>query len=412
MHDRLLPKGRNVVMELSVWILSILLTAVLIWFVISRRQSLQTDLGQRDSICYWATGHLLAEHANPYDEGNALSLERSAGYVEAKPLVLRMPPWSLFLLLPLGVLSAFSAWLVWVGISVAALFVSMRLCRRIYCRDLRRDLVSIVGYTFAPVLACLVAGQFGLILLLGIALFLWLEPKHPFVAGLCLIFPFAKPHLLVIFWLVLVLYVIQKRRYAVAAGFFLSFLVAVGIALSFDLSIFQHYRSMIRAESIGTLFVPALSGVLRLVFFRHHFWVQFVPLALSAVWAIPYFLRHRGEWSWQQHAPALFIISMVVTPYSWFTDEVLLLPAILQALAWIHRSLKTMSLVSWFLIAFLAMLNGFLLLIINAKIPFSGGLYFWSSLVWCGWYFYGARRDRITECKCDAKGSESLEVVL
>ena len=32
-----------------------------------------------------------------------------------------------------------------------------------------------------------------------------------------------------------------------------------------------------------------------------------------------------------------------------------------------------------------------LLLILNAKVPFATGIYFWSSLVWFGWYFFGRR---------------------
>ncbi len=42
-------------------------------------------------------------------------------------------------------------------------------------------------------------------------------------------------------------------------------------------------------------------------------------------------------------------------------------------------------------IAVFAGLNALLLLILSFKIPFATGIYFWSSLVWFAFYFYGRR---------------------
>jgi len=47
--------------------------------------------------------------------------------------------------------------------------------------------------------------------------------------------------------------------------------------------------------------------------------------------------------------------------------------------------------VSKVLLSFVALLNVLLLLILRFKIPFSTGIYFWSSLVWFGFYFYAQR---------------------
>jgi hypothetical protein len=39
-------------------------------------------------------------------------------------------------------------------------------------------------------------------------------------------------------------------------------------------------------------------------------------------------------------------------------------------------------------------LNLLLLGLLIAKVPFATGVYFWSSLVWFGWYVYGRRQLR------------------
>src|SRR5205807_9809896 len=41
---------------------------------------------------------------------------------------------------------------------------------------------------------------------------------------------------------------------------------------------------------------------------------------------------------WRQHGPAVLVVSLLTTPYSWITDEVVLLPAILQGVLWLNRS--------------------------------------------------------------------------
>jgi hypothetical protein len=192
------------------------------------------------------------------------------------------------------------------------------------------------GYLFAPVAACLVSGQIGLLLLLGIILFLLIEPEHPFLAGAVLLIPLVKPHIFVLFWPVLAAWILGRKKWPIVAGFLSAFVVAIGLALIFDASIFQHYREMMRQEAIQNEFKPALSGVIRALFFRNHFWVQFVPMGIGFLWSARFLWKNRQQWNWQQHAPALLVVSALTTPYSWMSDEVVLLPAILQGVLWLH----------------------------------------------------------------------------
>jgi hypothetical protein len=335
---------------------------------------------------------LLAHH-NPYDTRAVLALETESGYVKDKPLVLRTPPWSLFTVLPLGLLGPLGAWVLWTAISLSSLLIAMRICWTLYrVEDVPRNLFSLVGYTFAPVPACLVAGQMGLVLLLGLMIFLWWERDHPFSAGAALILPFAKPHLLSLFWLGVLFWIIVRKKRAVAFGFAAALVFATGLSLAFDPSIFRHYREMVSEAAIGYEFIPAVSGVLRLLFFRRFFWIQFIPMFAGLLWAVSFLWRHRENWDWRQHAPILLVVSVLTTPYAWLTDEVVLLPAILQAVTFVYQTRTKMNIATRMALFAFAFLNGLLLLILRFKVPFSTGIYFWSSLVWFSWYLYARQR--------------------
>jgi hypothetical protein len=153
---------------------------------------------------------------------------------------------------------------------------------------------------------------------------------------------------------------------------------------------------MLHQASIGNEFIPALSGVLRLLFFRRWFWVQFIPMMLGLVWGLWFYFKNRSHWDWRRQGLPLMVVSVLTTPYSWLPDEVVLLPAVLWAAVCILGLEKQQEMTLWtrLAIAIFAALDGLLLLILAAKIPFSGGIYFWSSLVWFAWYMYGQKHCR------------------
>lgn len=375
----------------------IALAGFLIYAFISYKAYLYANVSRRDSIAYWAAGRLLLHGQNPYDAGSVFELEKQLGYTESKPLVLRTPPWSLFMVLPLGFMDAFWSWVLWMALSCGALLLAMRLCWKLYGRStLQRDVFFIIGYTFAPIPACLVAGQMGVMLLLGVILFLWLESEHPLLAGAALIFPFAKPHLLLLVWVFGLVWVAARKRRSIAAGFGLAFAVVTTISWALRPSIFHDYQRMLQQASIGKEFIPALSGVLRLLFFHRYFWVQFIPMAVGLVWCAWFCWRNWAHWEWRDHGLALMVVSVLTTPYSWVTDEVVLLPAILQAAVCVLSlgDKPKMTLRTRVAVGIFAALDGLLLLTLAEKIPFASGMYFWSSLLWFAWYVYGQKHCR------------------
>ena len=365
-----------------------LLTAILAYAVFLHSSTIRQNVAMRDSIAYWSAGWLLVHSQNPYDHETVLSLERDHGYKDQRPLVLRTPPWSLLMVAGLGLVTPFCAWVIWITLSLACFFFGLSLCVRMYGgNSVPRNLFALVGYTFAPVPACLVSGQMGLVLMLGIVLFLWLERERPFLSGAVLIIPLAKPHLLSLFWLIFVIWVARERKGTVALGFVSALVFATGTALTFDPNVFQHYREMLNTAAVGREFIPALSGVLRLLFFRNRFWLQFAPMLAGLLWSLWFYFQNAANWDWRQHGPALLIVSVLVTPYEWLSDETVLLPAVLQAAAFVYSLRGVLKLSAKVGIVIFALLNVLLLLILKAKVPFSTGIYFWSSLVWFFWYF-------------------------
>jgi len=374
----------------SVKIISgLILVAAMAWLFISHREMIRSGVTGRDSIAYWAAGCLLRSHQNPYSASAVLALQRAHGYSLEKPLVLRTPPWSLWMVLFLGTLGPFGAWIAWVAILLASLLISMRVTWRLYGGRSRPNITFLVaGYLFAPIPACLVAGQLGIALLLGIILFLLFYERRPFLAGVALLLPFAKPHLFSSLWVVLAVWIISHRKWRILSGFAVAFVLASMIALLFDSAIFSQYQEMVRTAAIQYEFIPALSGVLRLIFFRRFFWVQFLPMAAGLVWSAVYYWRNRYTWSWSHHGPALLVVSVLTAPYAWMTDEAVLLPAILQGAIWVYPAKAKLKLTSQLIILFFACLNGLLLLLLRAKVPFATGIYFWSGLLWTSWYWY------------------------
>jgi uncharacterized membrane protein len=82
--------------------------------------------------------------------------------------------------------------------------------------------LHLLGYLFAPVLACLMAGQTAAFLLVGVTAFLYLRRGRPIAAGAALAVCAIKPHLFGPFLVCILLWTIARREWRVPAGFALT----------------------------------------------------------------------------------------------------------------------------------------------------------------------------------------------
>jgi hypothetical protein len=352
------------------------------------------NVANRDFIAYWSAGKLMAASQNPYDRAAVLALELPEGIAGHRVSGVRNPPWALWLMLPLGFLSASYAWLLWMAICVAALLLSIRGCWHLYGGGDpgAKSLCLLWGIAFAPVLACLMAGQASLLALAALVLFLRWEKTFPFWAGAALIVPLAKPQLFAPFFLVFAIWAILSKRWSVIAGLVTAFCAAATLALAFDPNIFHHYEIAIAGDHISGDFIPSLSGVMRALLFPRLMWVQFVPVTVGLIWAMWYYPRVE-RWDWQTNGLAVLLACILVAPYAFLNDEVVLLPVLLYAGLRINER-RNWDMKARLLLWVLTTLSGLLLLMVIWALPLGSGLYFWSGLVWAGWYWFGQKSPR------------------
>ncbi len=357
--------------------------ALLLGWTGSHSQLARLNAANRDSIQFWATGRCLIDHRNAFDLQEVLKLQQSQGYQEKRAYLSRIPPWTISAMLPFGLMSPYWVWFVIVLFSAVTLIVSTRLCWDLFgSSQTRASDCYLASYLFAPVLACFKTGQIGIFILLGLLLFLhWLE-KRPFLAGAALWLPFVKPHLFTVFGLVCLLWIIAERRWRILGGFAATLTLSLGAAVAFDHQLFTHYLANVRGQAIPDEFIPSLAGVLRLLFARDIFCVQFVPLFAGTVWALWFWRKHRKEWVWTEHGITALLVSFLVAPYYFLPDEVVLLPVVFQAAVWLFRKSSAND-VSGYVLSGVSCI---LLIMVVVNVPLPSGAYVWSGLVWTAWH--------------------------
>jgi hypothetical protein len=335
------------------------------------------NAGNRDFIEYWAAGQLLVHHANPYDPASVLRVEKSAGWHGSGPLVMLSPPIVLFLTVPLGFVPAGMGAVFWSLLIVASLMFAIRLIWSLNGRPPSR--MHLLGYCFAPTLATLFAGQTSALVLLGLVLFLYLHKTGPFLAGMSLTLCMMRPHLFLPFGLVLIGFIFARKAYSLALGALLGFACLLAFT-AFYPSSWPEYFAIMRAWGVETKFLPNFSSLLRIAIDRNAAWIQVVPLIVACLWAVWYFGHHRKEWDWSTHGSLLMLVSVLVAPYSWFYDEIVLLPALFQA---IYLSAdRPRSLVGFAVLTSMAVAQ------LLAGVTMPSGFYAWTATAWLAWYVY------------------------
>ena len=79
-----------------------------------------------DFIEYWSAAKLTLDGQNPYDANLLLPLQQANGRTTDEAVMMWNPPWSLAVVLPLGLIPAREAQLLWLLVNFAAI---------VYCGD-------------------------------------------------------------------------------------------------------------------------------------------------------------------------------------------------------------------------------------------------------------------------------------
>ncbi len=337
-----------------------------------------------DFITYWAAEKVLVQHGNPYDPAQIFREERSAGMSRSTPEITPYPPILFFVVLPLGMLSATNGLILWSILNFVCLSVSLWLIWRLFGR--RDHLLILLGYLFAPALMCIKAAQVGIFLLLALVLFLSLYQKRPYLAGLALTPLAIKPHLFLPLFLAFLAWQITRSHYRILAGFLTGVLCNIAVTYAYAPAIWHQYGAFLHiAPQIGG-FVPSLSSTLRHLIAPEANWVAFVPTLCAGAWALWYFRQHRDHWDWSHHGLVVLLVSLMTAPYAWFTDESMLLPAVLSGLfAALDHKRSILP---------LAVIGGAALVEVLASVQILTLYYLWTTPAWLIWYLYATRTTR------------------
>lgn len=287
----------------------------------------------RDFMSLYAGGKAILSGLDPYDPAVWSPLRAELGSTWMPDDRAPFPLWTLLLALPFAALDLGWAAAAWLAFSLCVLGGGLfLLINAYYPKPLpvaEFALVALFTFTYRAVLVSMNNGQITFLLFFLLALFLWLVKKErPFLAGIVLSFVVLKPNAFVLFIPAFGLWLLWQKRWQIIAGaaagglamLLISWLVLPGWLFEW-LNVTGKTEVTAITPTVwglayeiwpewwavlGLVFVVVITAVLGLIIFRNK------SLAETEV------------------LPLALIASLLVTPYAWVYEHLLLLiPSIL-----------------------------------------------------------------------------------
>jgi len=313
----------------------IALIVVLIAFSLELRwlyPKMSADHVLPDFIEYWAAGRAILSSNNPYSPDQLFSLQKSAGWTKADPLMMYNPPWTFSFTLPFCLDHYLLSKFLWFLFNMVLVFICGDWIWRLYGGSEKYRYVSLlITFTFAPVLFAIGVGQIVPFILLGVVAFLQFEKLQKWwIAGLFLVLVAIKPHTLYLFWIALLFWVWDRKKWRIVLGIGAGGLTATVVPIIFYPDIIPGYISFISNQPPLFYISPAPGSFLRFLLGEDRIWLQTLPPCIGLTWFFLYWRAYRKTWRWDQRMPAVIFASLLTTPYGWTFDYALLLPAIMK----------------------------------------------------------------------------------
>lgn len=341
---------------------------------------------------YWVAAKLVLRGENPYQSQSVMEVLNTVDWPYDDPIMMYNPPWTLGLVLPLGMAQYFTGRLLWFLLFFMAVILSMNALWAVYgLPPSKMWLAWVLGLCFIPTLQALDVGQISPLILLGIAGFLhFVDSRKWVLAGGSAFLISIKPQLLYLFWPILILWVLREKRWVVLVGCLGTGIAFLLLPMVFNLQILTQYISEYLGRPPFYFETPLISYSLRVLIGQDKYWVQFVPSVIGLVWGIYYWYRNRSSWNWREQMPLIILVSFLTSSYAWNHDQVVFLPMIVQALSWFSsQQLKTMVILVTYFVIDLAML-------VSIWIGQTQSETIWQPFVWAGFYLL-ARGMKVSE---------------
>jgi len=295
-------------------------------------------IGEIDFRAYWSASYLLRHNENFADPARLFQIEQThTGWHEDYPMVAWNPPWLFVLLLPYALVPFARAVWLWLLTSIVLVFVSALLLwqRDATNQSARRHvwIPTLAGFVFSPTLTALIAGQVNILVLFGLAGYLFFAVRRrDGMAGALLALTTVKPQLIYVTVPILLLDSWRASRLRVLAGFAI---VLVGLSI-----VFLVMRPMALGDSVTTIVAgrlldwetPTLGGVLAATLgwqWAKLMGLAIMPLAVLAWW------KSVGRLDTRTLVDVTLLASVITAPFGWSYDFVVLLVPLMRVIAWI-----------------------------------------------------------------------------
>jgi hypothetical protein len=334
-----------------VWCLLIFLLFLL--FKLSSVLTKPTYIPIDDFVRHWAAGKLFLSLNDPYSTFQIQILQDQATGSSSQSEVINtiyISPWSIFLVAPFALLDYPMSRMAWLLFSIILVIISSELLWKTYGGPPQKKWLSwVIAFTFSPTISVLEKGQTGILVLMGLAGFLYFEKlRKYFLAGAFAALITIKPHLVYLFWPALLFWSIHRKNWTVLLSCALTLLAASVLTAIINPQTFQYYFNNVRYHSPLMWATPTIGGYLRYYFFGvEQFWPQYVGPVIGLIFFIFYWMKEKLAWSWRNNTPTLVFASTITSFYSWTYDQVVLLVAVIKA--WIQLLPRGKS--AWPLIA-------------------------------------------------------------
>ena len=338
-----------------------------------------------DFVEYWAAARVLLAGGNPYSPAAILTAEMPAGFAGKRPLLMWNPPWTLPVILPFGALSYGRASACWLLLNLVIVFACADCLWQEYGGDTRRRwLAWLLAASFFPLLTALGLGQIGPLILLGLTLFLRYQTSRPLLAGAATVLIAVKPQLLYLFWMVLLLDCVRRRRWRLLLGAGGGLALASLTPLLLNPHVWRNYLDLAGSGEVLRNPSPNFGTLLRLQL-GNYAWLQYVPMLFGIAWLAPFWRTRRASWNWSGELPLVLLVSLVTTAYGWLFDQIVLLPAVMQvAVPLVRRRRLRLQALS----AYLGTSALMMLFVIMRK---TGTAYTWTAPAWLALYIWLGR---------------------
>jgi hypothetical protein len=292
--------------------------------------------GTDDFIEYWSAGQLLLHGKNPYDLKELLAIEVGLGAPYRFPNIMWNPPWLLLWILPLLLLPFKLAALVWLFLNLALLLACGTVIWRLLApaQVCRRIAVAWVAtLVFIPGLLAIRMGQMPTLLLAGVVGFFYCVAKDkPLLGGMFLILTTIKPHVVYLFWIAVVWWVITERQWKVVVGAGVTMAVSLGALTAASPTWISGYQRVLQSPPLYWA-STTVGTILRLLIFRNWPSAQFLPTVVGGLLFVGYLLIKRPRLNWRTALSPLLLASVATAAYGWTFDQTVLLVPYLQIVA-------------------------------------------------------------------------------